>query len=424
VSEAGRPARRRRGATSLSWHDVWARRAARQFLSEPARSERLVEVVGAVGGIQAQVMPSAELAIGIRVDGISRSDVRAELWERRRLVKTYGPRGTIHLFPADELSLWLSALRAAPPPKSRSTALAATATSPDRLERLVGAIGETLADPRRGDPDGEAGLTRDELGAQVVRRTGRWASDEVVPAFGGMWQRWTQGIGEAALRGLLCFGPNRGNRVTFVRPERWLGAPLEPVDDRAAMAEVFLRYLGAFGPATPADFARWFYMDSSAATALAGSLRSELIEVDVEGLPALLPARDALAVPPDPASPGDPHLLPPFDAYVIGARPRDRLIPPDLLERIGEDRITATWARRALSGGTVSNLPVLLVDGAVAGFWERRRTGRRLAIRVEPFLPLSAARRERTAERVERIGRVLELDAGFELGAVQLRPHL
>src|SRR6266545_2721221 len=40
------------------------------------------------------------LAWRLRVAGATRQDVRQELWERRGLVKTYGLRGTVHLFPA------------------------------------------------------------------------------------------------------------------------------------------------------------------------------------------------------------------------------------------------------------------------------------------------------------------------------------
>src|SRR5262245_46847737 len=86
-------------------------RLARNYLYEPAPRDGLVEVVRRVGGIQAQVLSAAELAIGARVGDVTQQDVRAELWERRRLIKTYGPRGTIHLLPSDDLPLWMAALR-------------------------------------------------------------------------------------------------------------------------------------------------------------------------------------------------------------------------------------------------------------------------------------------------------------------------
>ena len=91
---------------------VWARRLARHALLAPAPAERLADVVGAVCGIHAQMMPAAELSLGLRVAGVTRRDIAAALWEDRALVKSYGIRGTLHLFPAQELPLWMAALQA------------------------------------------------------------------------------------------------------------------------------------------------------------------------------------------------------------------------------------------------------------------------------------------------------------------------
>ncbi len=374
----------------------------------------MVDVVGELCGVQAQVMPNAELAIGLRVAGVTRRDVRDALWERRSLVKTYGVRGTIHLYPASELGLWLAALRATPAP-NRSRVLEATDTSPERFAELVAAIGDAL--------DGRQ-LSREELGDTLVDRMGSWAGDEVVPAFASMWPRWTIGLDVAAAEGLLCFGPNRGNRVTFVRPDQWLDG-VERVDGAYALAEVFRRYLRTYGPATSRDFAQWFNMEPSAAAGVARSLAGDVTEVDVEGdrLLQLAPGPDAEPAP-DAKRRGSFRLLAPFDVYLIGSFPRDRLIPDGLLDRLGHERVPASWARRALSGGSVANIPVLLRDGVVGGVWERRRSGRGRSIRVEPFTPVSAAARTRIEAEARRVGEILEADVSFELGTVDVRPHL
>ena len=61
-------------------------RLARSHLVERAPADRLVAVVRDTCGIHAQVMGSAELQLAARVDGITRADVGAALWERRELV--------------------------------------------------------------------------------------------------------------------------------------------------------------------------------------------------------------------------------------------------------------------------------------------------------------------------------------------------
>ena len=73
-------------------------------------------VVRAMCGAHAQVLSAAELSIGLRLDGADRDDVQRALWQHRTLVKTRGPRGTVHLLPTDDLPMWTGALAAVPGP--------------------------------------------------------------------------------------------------------------------------------------------------------------------------------------------------------------------------------------------------------------------------------------------------------------------
>ena len=390
---------------SLTWKEVWARRLARHFLINRASSEDLVRTVGAVCGIQAQVLPAAELSVGMRVDSVTRSDVQAALWERRVLVKTYGIRGTIHLFPSDELLLWMAALRARSAlDMKKQQALGLDAI---QLSRIVEAIGGAL--------DGRE-LTMQQLGEEVVRHVGSWAGETTGQAWGGGLPRWRMALGEAALHGVLCYGPPQGTHVTFVRPDQWLGngAGWQDVDPALALAEVFRRYLRAYGPATARDFARWFYLPPRAASDLATALRSELQEIDVEGYRSYLLAEDADERDKPAADMSEqlpPRLLPHFDCYVIGCHPRDRLLPP-------------TWAERVPPRTTPSQLPVLLVEGMVAGLWERKTKGKQIEVRVEPLATLDKRQRTLLEDEAARIGKVLRGEATLTIGTVSIRPHL
>ena len=380
---------------SLTWAEVWARRLARHALLERAPATRLVDVAGEVCGIHAQVMPAAELSLGVRVGGVTRRDVQAALWEERRLVKTYGIRGTLHLFPARELPLWMAALRRRAEFEDPKR-LAQVGLDRAQLAALVDAIGRAL--------DGQR-LTTRQLGDAVAARVGAWAQEETAPAWGGAWPRWRRAVGWAAVAGVLCFGPNAGSEVTFVRPDQWLGT-WRDVDPHEALPEVFRRYLRAYGPATHRDFAQWFSMPPRAARELATALAGELAEADVEGYRALLLAADAAAAfPPARAS---VRLLPHFDCYLRGCHPREQLV--------------GDWAVRS-AGGT-GNVPVLLVGGIVGGVWERRARGRQVELRVEPFQPLGARQRRALAAEAARIGEVLEAPVSLTTGPVALRPHL
>ena len=194
---------------SISWQAASARRLERQFLANPLPpgAGGPADVVAAMLGAHAQVPSAAEVSVGVRTQELTRADVRTALWEDHSLVRTHGPRGTVHLLPAAELPVWSAALTAVPsgpgpfPPDVRLTE--------PQAEQVVAAIGDAL--------DGVC-LTVEELGEEVVARTGPWAGDLVMPAFQGLWPRWRQVLHRAGQSGALCFGPNRGRKVTYTRP--------------------------------------------------------------------------------------------------------------------------------------------------------------------------------------------------------------
>jgi hypothetical protein len=357
----------------------------------------MLDLVGDVCGIHAQVTASAELSLGLRVAGITRNDVRDALWKNRTLVKTYGLRGTLHLFPTRELSLWLTALREKPALREPNQIELDTLPA-DRRGPVVEAIRDAL--------DSQT-LTKEELGREIGRRVGSWATEEVFPAFLGKWPRWQLALGLAAADGIIAFGPNRGNRVTYVRVDQWVGN-LQAVDGRTALREVCRRYLAAYGPATHVEFARWFATRPQAALELMQSMADELEEVTVDGWRAWLPVD---AAPLKSSERGRRvHLLPVYDCYVVGSHPREQLIPaiaPDGLQR-----------------GTAAPFAVLLVNGVVGGLWERRKRGKVLQIRVDPFRALNATQKREVEAEAERVGEVLETPVDFAFGHVEVRWHL
>jgi Winged helix DNA-binding domain len=373
----------------ITWAQASARRLGQHHLTGPVRLDDPARISADVLGVHAQVMSAAVLSIGIRGATLTADDVRAALWTSGRLVKSRGPRGTVHLLAASDLPMWTGALSALPerpspfPPEVRM--------SQRQTDEVVAAIADAVQ---------YAELTVDELTDAIVARTGAWAGERVMEAFQDKWPRWRQAESLAMNRGVLCFGPDRARRATYMSPRRWLP---EVMPAEAALAELVRRFLSAYGPATPADFARWLGVSPT----WAGELferQDELEEVDFDGTPAWTTGADGMA------SPTSVRLLPYFDAYVIGCHPRAMLYP-------------GVAAKRALTGGQAGNIPVLLVDGVVAGVWHQRRSGRSLAITVEPLVRLTPQQRSDVEAEADRIGRILGGKAEITFGAVAIGPH-
>ena len=374
---------------SFSWDEVRSRRLARHYLIKPAPDTSVADVVSAVCGIQAQVMSAAELAIGARVAGVTQQSVREELWERRRLVKTWSLRGTLHLHPADELPLWTAARHACPDWREGRWH-EAYSLEVVQAKAVLKAIGDAL--------DGRC-LTRDELADEVARHVGSWARERLAST-------WADLVGLGAEAGILCFGPSRGSKVTFVRADQWIGGWKE-YEPENALAAIFRRYLTVYGPATHRDFAQWFggsHLKADEIHRLVEVLAAELEEVIVEGKRAWLLAADASWEPPRESL----RLLPQYDCYVIGSRfGREHIVPEAARARV------FAYKNGRFEGAT--GLPLLLVDGRVAGMWERHKRGRRAEIRVEPFIPLTAPQQRQLEAEAVRIGDFLGMEAELAL---------
>jgi hypothetical protein len=90
----------------VRWEQVLAFRLRRQRLARRIGREAILQVAADLCGLHAQVMSSAELTLWARVDELRPGDLARELWDERRLVKTWAMRGTLHLLPASDVPVW------------------------------------------------------------------------------------------------------------------------------------------------------------------------------------------------------------------------------------------------------------------------------------------------------------------------------
>jgi hypothetical protein len=368
-------------AAELTWPQVHAFRLQRHHLVTRAPARDLVKVAGDIGGAQAQVMSAAELQLGVRSQS-SVEGVRKALWKKKTLVKTWLMRGTLHLVPSADLPLYIAAMRSRWVWPNRTWLKWVQLTEPE-LVGLIATIGDALDHP----------MTREELIAKVGARS----SDHVRTVMKSGWSTLLKPVARA---GRLCFGPSRGQSVTFVRPDVWLDS-WQDLDPDTAVIEVARRYLRAYGPATKDDFGRWFGAWPGVGKAAWTGLADELAPVSIEGRRADILAVDLKRVAKD-GNGAAVMLLPSFDPYLMGHGNRDHLFEPKYRPRVSR---TAGWISA-----------VVLVDGRVAATWTHSVAKQKLRIEVDPFrrLPLEvrAEIRARADELAATLG-LAEVDVKF-----------
>jgi hypothetical protein len=302
------------------------RRARAQHLL----AKRLVdplEVVRATAGVQAQDSVAAALSIRVRTRGLTREDVDRALYEERSIVRLWAMRGTLHLVPSEDAA-WLVELLGPLGIPGSLRRLGQLGVPERDVPRAIELIRHTLA---------ECGpLTRAEL-MEPLGRAGITTDGQAAAHLPGL----------AALRGLVCNGPPRGGKPTYVLRDDWLGAGVPRLDRDAAVAELARRYLRAFAPAEPEDFASWSGLrlrDARAGWREAGGGRA-----------------------PRPPEPPIVRLLPAFDTYLLGYRTRALTV-------------AGAHARKVWPGGGIVR-PTVVENGRAVGTWRRSGT----EVEVEPF---------------------------------------
>lgn len=308
------------------------------------RADSVAAIAGRAPGIQAQDAGAARL--GLRARGLGEAAAVQRAYEAGEVVSSWLMRGTLHLVPTGELRplLALFGARNVAAGARRRRELGLTA---EVCERALAVLPEVLTEP----------LSRAAL---VARLNAHGVGIEPTGQAPAHLMAYAAGLG------VLCRGAEPAPR----QPGYRLLPPGEEADPAEVAARLAARYVAAFGPAGPADFAAW------SGLTLAVGRRA------FAGLPEIAAGLFAVGEPP---GEGEPlvRLLGAYDNHLLGYRDRSLMLDQ-------------RYAKRINAGGGVVR-PALVVDGRVLGSW-RREDGR---VVVEPFEALPQKLWEAEAAAVE-----------------------
>lgn len=344
-------------------------RAGAQLLNRTGRRHP-AELAAAVAGFQAQEPSAARLSFRSRDTHLTAADVDRARNEERSLIRTWVMRDTMHLIAADDASWALPLFEPRLEQKSRAR-LSSLGMEAGDVERGLKAIREGL----------KHGPARRPQLAERVEAAGVALNDQTARNL----------FHQATVSGICFQGPDEGSQQTLIDRRDWLPQP-GAFDRDAALRELALRYLKAFGPANEADFAGWSSLGLRDVRSALVAIAAELTEVDLPSGPGWRLKGHA------PASRySEVRLLSGYDTYLMGHRDRDFIAA-------GE-----RW-KRVIPGGGVLR-PTILVGGAAVGTWRIRRAPKRIEIRIEPFEELDAEVLSAIEDEVRDIGRFEDREA-------------
>lgn len=288
----------------------------------------VVPMVEHLVGLQAQENLPPYLSLSARIDGFSPADL-SDLIESRALVRFLTMRGTVHVLTADDalqLRGWVQPAldrvsqsnQTSRPAKHLSTAdLDETLRSFITEPRSLAEIGEHLVSVFPDVPEAALRhLTRERLPLLQTPPRGLW---------------------------------KRSGGVVYAYADRYLGREFTEAD----VEDLVLRYLSAFGPATPADMTKWSLVTRLGPVFTALHKAGRLTTYADENGKTLYDVPDAPLAEEDLDLPV--VLLGTYDNIFIAHADRERIAPDEARKR---------WM--GVNGGVGSTL---FVDGLLAGLW-------------------------------------------------------
>lgn len=341
--------------------DIARLRLHNQQVTAPA--DDAVAVVRHLGAVQAQDYGQALWAIGARTAQATAQSIEQAI-ARGTIVRTWPMRGTIHFVPAEDAK-WMLGLSAERMVARDGRRLQQLELDYPTIERCAELFSSAL---------GEAGpLPRSRL-MEVLEQAG----------IGTQQQRGYHILWHLAQRGLLCIGPMQGKEPTFALLEQWAPRPRE-LDRQAALGELAARYVAGHGPATVHDFAWWAGLTVGQARAGIEAAGAGLDSEQRDGK-IYWTARHAVGQAVGEAA--GVYLLPGFDEYLLGYKDRSAVLDSE-------------YATRVVPGNNGIFMPLLVVDGRIAGIWKRTRKKHAVDIVLQPFAPIDqlAPRAEQAAAR-------------------------
>ena len=351
----------------------------KQHLALPLSSTDVEAVVRDVSGLHATFVTTPYLSLWARLPDFSVDQLWAALAEQRSLVKVKCMRGTLFILPVDFVSTAIAATR-------RRFAYLDVTKVYERIARTVA----------RGGGDSEpyslAPAEVDSLCAQITTmlHSEVLAADQIKARLGT----------ERNISYILYHLCDDGVLVR-VPPDVWTSSQqaytawesrlpgIEHKDgEGTALVHLVRAYLQAFGPVCLEDIAWWTGNSKRRISKALSALGDETASVNIAGLEPdyvmLVKDVDALRTFHDDGGP-TVHLLPSLDGYMMGYRRRERQFPSAWHERL-HDR-----------SGNIR--PTVLVNGRVAGTWEKRHS----RIDLDLFVTLEAAIQARVRERAAQL---------------------
>jgi hypothetical protein len=332
-------------------------------------------------GIQAQLLPAAGLALWNRTPRLTHQLFTEIVQRRRALVRTWGQRGTLHLYVKEDWPLIVASLA----PRSFHEAYGFTDDEEGRLrhlELLALVESEILANGR--------------MGRKGLRESGMDLPEICYNQWGGVFY-------DLAIRGKVCLANREGSEGVFAHRHHWLpGMDWPELTHDEANLELWRRYLRGYGPASTEEFIYWSGRKATKVKVWKKELENEIEEIDGPDGKLLRLKEEGLYLETPERGRWPCKLLYRFDPLLLSGKDRSWIVPEE------------HWSEVSRPAAVIEGVLLSSRDGMACATWRYERA-KHLAIRIVPFGRLADEDLRQACEQAARLGHYFGLEAKVQV---------
>ena len=307
------------------------------------------EIISYYGAMQAQDWSMAKWALGLRLPHLKEKDVDDKLNDGS-ILRTHILRPTWHLVSPKDIR-WMQQLTAHRVHQANKTPYKNTGLDPKVFLKTEKIIQKAL--------EGKNYLTREELSTHFDKNIIK-----------GDRMRLTYIVMNSELQGLICSGPRIGKQFTYALMEERVPQAKSYSKDEA-LKKLTSIYFNSRSPATVKDYSWWSGLTLAEARAGVEMLNVELLNVVIEGETYFFKAGPV----PEIKGKQSTFLIPDYDEYGISYKDRSFYHHPKW-----KDTETMTNA---------DYFHAIAVDGYFGGTWNKKISGKKMEVTVQPYLSLN-----------------------------------
>jgi DNA glycosylase AlkZ-like len=310
-------------------------------------------IVSWMVAMQAQDLPMARWAVGIRLPGMTDEKVM-DAFNRGQVLRTHLLRPTWHFVTPEDI-YWLLELSAPQIIASQRARDRQLELSPEIYSLSNATIEQALKTHGQ--------LTREEL--LLMLNTAGIKTDQ---------NRSAHLLMRAELEKIICSGAMVRGKPSYALLGEKVSKP-QKLSKEEALAELAMRYFTSRCPATVQDFSWWSGLSALDVRQGVEAVRSSFVQEELGGKTYLMPEDYSYPT----SAERTLFLLPTYDEFLISYANRSASIQPHYeyhMKEISDRGIF--W-------------PVIVIDGQVEGIWKRKYKKESLIVEILPFSQLDEA---------------------------------